>query len=401
LKPGSTLRRVRPLSKLILTIVAIVGALCLGLFLGGNPKYLPSELREIFVEDERALRAEILDTIDDSFYREVDDDALDEASYKGIVRELDDRFSHYFTPEEAEVFNQSVSGRFEGVGMSVREHRRGLLVASVFDGSPAQKAGIAKGDVITHVDGRSIAGQPTDISTAKIKGKPGTKVRLTVLPGGAVKRRRTIEVERASISIPVVTAELATRRGVKLAHVRLGQFTAGAHGELRSRIDRLLERGARGVVLDLRENGGGLLREAVLVSSIFVDEGTIVSTKGRRRPERKLEAEGTPIDEDIPVVVLVDGGSASASEIVTGALRDLDRATIVGERTFGKGVVQEVEPLSNGGALDLTVASYYLPSGENISDKGIPPQVKARDRPRTERDEALPVALDKLLEKIE
>ena len=120
----------RSFAKLIATILAVVGALCVGLFLGGNPKYLPSELRDVFVEDERAVRAEILDTIDDSFYKKVDEDALDEASYKGIVRELDDRFSHYFTPDEAKLFNQSVSGRFEGVGMTVREHRRGLLVAA-------------------------------------------------------------------------------------------------------------------------------------------------------------------------------------------------------------------------------------------------------------------------------
>lgn len=391
----------RPLAKLILPIAAILGTLCVGLFLGGNPKYLPVELRDIFVEDERATRAEILDTIDDSFYKKVDEDALDEASYKGIVRELDDRFSHYFTPDEYDLFDQAVSGRFEGVGMTVREHRRGLLVASVFEDTPADKAGIRKDDVITHVDGESIAGEPTDISTAKIKGKPGTKVRLTALPGGARKRKRTIEVERASISIPVVEGELVTRRGVSVAHVRLSQFTSGAHGELREEIERLLDRGAKGVVLDLRENGGGLLREAVLVSSIFIEDGTIVSTRGRRRPEQKLEAEGNALDADIPLVVLVDGGSASASEIVTGALRDLERATVVGERTFGKGLVQEIHRLSNGGALDLTVSSYYLPDGENISDKGIKPQAKARDRPRTERDEALPVALDELVEKIE
>jgi carboxyl-terminal processing protease len=392
---------VRPLAKLIVTILAIVGALCAGLFLGGNPKYLPDELRDVFVEEERATRAEILDRIDDSFYKKVDEEALDEASYKGIVRALDDRFSHYYTPKETELYDEAIEGRFEGVGMTVREHRRGLLVASVFEDSPAEKAGIHKDDVITQVDGKSIAGQPSDISTAKIKGKPGTTVRLTLLPGGVAKRRHTIEVERASITIPVVRGRMATRRGVKVAHVWLGQFTSGAHGQVRKEIDRLVKRGAKGVVLDLRENGGGLLREAVLVSSIFIEDGTVVSTKGRRRPEQKYEAEGTAIDGDIPVVVLVDRGSASASEIVTGALRDLKRATIVGERTFGKGVVQEVEPLSNGGTLTLTASSYYLPSGENISDKGIKPQVRAHDRPRTDRDEALPVALDELVEKIE
>ena len=391
----------RPLVQLIVTVTAIVVAVCLGLFLGGNPKYLPEDFRDIFVEDERAVRTEIIEKIEDGFYKDVDEDALNQASYKGIVRELNDRFSHYLTPEEADIFNQAVSGRFEGVGMTVQEHPRGLLVATVFEGSPAEKAGIRKDDVITHVDGASIAGESTDVSTAKIKGKPGTSVRLTVLPGGVKKKRRTVEVERASIEIPLVQADLETHAGTKIANLRLLSFSSGAHGTLREELDPLIDKGAEGVLLDLRGNGGGLLREGVLVSSVFIEKGTIVSTKGRRRAEQVYEAEGDAIDGDIPVVVLVDGGSASASEIVAGALRDSERATLAGERTFGKGVFQELEPLSNGGALDLTVGSYFLPSGENISKTGIKPEVKARDRPRTRRDEALPVALDALVEKIE
>ena len=386
---------------MILTILAIVGALCAGLYLGGNPEHLPTEISDIFVEDDRAVRAEIIEAIEDGFYKEVDEDALNQASYKGIVRELDDRFSHYLTPEEAKLFNQSVSGRFEGVGMTVQEHPRGLLVASVFDGSPAKKAGIHPDDVITEVNGDSIAGEPTDVSTAKIKGKPGTTVRLTVQAGGNKKKQRTIEVERASIEVPIVQAEIETSQGKKYGYIRLLSFTSGVHGRLREEIDKLIDQGAEGVILDLRGNGGGLLREAVLVSSIFVEDGTIVSTKGRRRPEREFEAEGDAIDEDIPIVVLVDRGTASASEIVSGALRDKHRATLVGERTFGKGVFQELETLSNGGALDLTVGSYYLPSGENISRTGIMPEVKARDRPRTMQDEAIPVAVEALVEEIE
>jgi carboxyl-terminal processing protease len=392
---------VRPFVQLIVTISAIVVAVCAGLFLGGNPTYLPQELRDIFVEDERAVRAEILEAIENGFYKDIDEDALDQASYKGIVRELDDRFSHYLTPDEADLFNESVSGRFEGVGMTVREHPRGLLVASVFERSPAEKAGIHTDDVITHVNRESIAGESTDVSTAKIKGKPGTSVRLTLLEGGAKKKRRTVEVERASIELPIVEAEIERHDGVKLANVRLLSFTSGVHGKLSEELDGLLDKGAQGVLLDMRGNGGGLLREAVLVSSIFIEDGTIVSTKGRRRAERVYEAEGDAIDEDIPVVVLVDRGSASASEIVAGALRDTDRATLAGERTFGKGVFQELEPLSNGGALDLTVGSYFLPSGENISRTGIKPELKARDRPRTMQDEAFPVALDALVEQTE
>jgi carboxyl-terminal processing protease len=162
----------------------------------------------------------------------------------------------------------------------------------------------------------------------------------------------------------------------------------------------VLDDGAQAIVLDLRGNGGGLLSEAVLVSSVFIEDGKIVSVRGRERPERTENAEGDAIDQDIPVAVLVDGGSASASEIVTGALRDRGRATVVGTHTFGKGLVQEVEPLSNGGYLDLTVANYYLPGGKTISTSGLKPQVKAFDKPRTKRDEALPVALDVLAGKL-
>ena len=169
---------------------------------------------------------------------------------------------------------------------------------------------------------------------------------------------------------------------------------------LRREIDKLLRQGAEAIVLDLRGNGGGLLSEAVLVSSIFIEDGKIVSVRGRHRPERTQDAEGDAIDENIPVVTLVDGGSASASEIVTGALRDRNRATVVGTRTFGKGLVQEVEQLSNGGVLDLTVANYYLPGGKTISTRGIKPQVRAADDPDTDRDEALPVALDELLREL-
>ncbi len=153
-------------------------------------------------------------------------------------------------------------------------------------------------------------------------------------------------------------------------------------------------------MFDLRGNGGGLLSEAVLVSSIFIEDGEIVSVRGRNRPERTQDAEGDAIDEKIPVVTLVDGGSASASEIVTGALRDRERAKVVGTRTFGKGLVQEVEQLSNGGVLDITVANYYLPGGKTISTRGIKPQIRATDDPDTDRDEALPVAIDELLREL-
>jgi carboxyl-terminal processing protease len=270
-------------------------------------------------------------------------------------------------------------------------------VLGVFDGSPAKQAGIVRGDLITAVVGRSIAGVSSDLATARIKGEPGTTVKLAVSKPGS-KDSRTLTLTRKTVQVPIVDGRIVERNGKKVAVVRLASFSSGAHGLLRKEIDKLLEQGAQGIVLDLRGNPGGLLTEGVLVSSIFVEDGEIVSVRGRNRPERTQTAQGDAIDEKIPVVVLVDGGSASASEIVTGALRDRKRATVVGVNTFGKGLVQEVEQLSNGGILDLTVANYYLPGGETITKKGIKPRVRAKDDPKTRRDEALPVALKTLLQ---
>jgi carboxyl-terminal processing protease len=210
-----------------------------------------------------------------------------------------------------------------------------------------------------------------------------------------------VSVKRARIEVPVASGRIVERDGHKLAVVELASFSSGAHGLLRAEIDRLLKKGAEGVVLDLRGNPGGLLTEGVLVSSIFIEDGKVVSVRGLHRPDREYDAEGHAIAKGVPVVVLVNGGSASASEIVTGALRDRHRAVVVGTRTFGKGLVQELQDLSNGGVLKLTVANYYLPGGETIGHSGIKPQVPARDNPDTPRDEALPVALDTLAKRVQ
>jgi carboxyl-terminal processing protease len=374
-------------------------ALAAGLYLGGHPSTLPGPIRDSFVEEDRALRSELVDTIRDNFYKPVDESKLDDASLRGIVDSLEDPYSHYLSPKEAQSFEESVSGQFEGVGMSVEKDNRGLRVLNVFGGSPAANAGIRKQDLILSVNGRSIAGLSSDVATGRIKGPTGTKVQLEVFTPGR-SDSRTVSVKRERIHVPVATARVVERGGHRIGVVRLLGFSSGAHGVLRRKLNKVLDDGAEGLVLDLRGNGGGLLSEAVLVSSVFIEDGEIVSVRGRERSERTETAEGDAIDPDIPVVVLVDGGSASASEIVTGALRDRGRATVVGTNTFGKGLVQEVEPLSNGGYLDLTVANYYLPGGKTISTRGLKPQVKAVDKPRTKRDEALPVALDALAGKL-
>ena len=379
-------------------IVAAAALLLGGIWLGGHPESLPDPIRDAFVTDDRGLRAELQDAIEEDFYKQVDDSQLEQGSLKGIVQSLDDRFSNYLTPEETEQFQQSVQGRFEGVGMNVDRDKRGLRVLNVFEDSPAERAGIAKGDFITEVDGRSIAGLSAEVASARIKGPAGSRVALQVVDPETF-RPRTLKLRRKRIQVPVATGRIVERDGRKLGVVELATFSEGAHGRLRQEIDELLEAGAEGIALDLRGNGGGLLQEAVLVGSIFIEDGVIVSTKGRTKAERKYDAAGGAIDADLPVVVLVDRGTASAAEIVAGAIKERKRGTVVGTRTFGKGVFQEVQPLSNGGLLDITVGQYYLPNGENIGNKGVRPTVRARDDGDTVRDEALPVALDALAEK--
>ena len=368
-----------------------------GLYLGGHPGKLPDPLRDAFVEDERSIRAELIESIENDYYKDVDEKRLENESLKGIVKALNDRFSAYYTPSEAKEFRQSLSAEFEGIGVTVQEDKRGLKIVSVFEKTPAERAKIRKSDLIVGVNGKSIAGVPSDVATGRIKGRAGTKVKLSILSEGRGKARE-VEVERAKIDVPIAKGEMRERDGVKIAHVRLATFSEGAHAAVRRELEPLIRRGAKGIVLDLRGNGGGLLTEAVLVSSLFVEDGLIVSTKGRSRPERKFEAEGSAVAPDLPMVTLVDGGSASASEIVTGALRDRGRATVVGEKTFGKGVFQEIKFLSDGSILELTVGSYFLPKGANLANNGIPPQVKARDLPKTRRDEALPVAVRRVAE---
>jgi carboxyl-terminal processing protease len=212
-------------------------------------------------------------------------------------------------------------------------------------------------------------------------------------------KSRDVTLTRREVNIPQVVGHIETVNGVKLGYVRLAGFFPGAHGELRKKVESLYSQGARGLVLDLRGNGGGLLTEAVLVSSIFVPNGTIVSTHGRTQSTKTFEAAGDPLPRH-PMVVLINGDTASASEIVTAALEQSGLATVVGTTSFGKGTFQEVMPLKNGGALDLTVGEYLTRDGSSINGTGIAPQVKAKDKPQTKPDEGRQRALQVLAQKL-
>jgi carboxyl-terminal processing protease len=385
----------RPRSTLLLAALLPV-ALVLGLWLGGHPDRLPAPVRSAFVDDDVDTLDRALDFIEEGYYRRVDRDRLLDDSLEGAVGKLDDRFSTYLDPAEYRRFRDSSHGEFSGIGVEVTEVAAGLRVTRVFARAPAARAGLRRGDLIVAVGRRSLAGRASSETTALIRGRPGTSVTLTVRSGS---RRRVVRVRRARVDAPSVTSAVRRVGGTRVGVVELTGFTTGVHGEVRSAVERLRRRGARAIALDLRGNGGGLLEEAVLVASVFVPEGPIVSTDGRGRERRVYRATGSAIPARMPVVVLVDDGSASASEIVAGAIQDRGRGRVVGTRTFGKGVFQEVRELPNGGALDITVGEYFTPKGRNLGGggtrrgAGIRPDVPARDDPDTRRDEALDAAL--------
>jgi carboxyl-terminal processing protease len=398
--PSSTSRRPQLASVLAALLPILLAA---GLYLGGHPDDLPTFLRRAFVKgNQSGVVAEAIERISHDYYRPIPTAKLDNASVSGLVASLGDRFSHYLTPFEYREFN--APPHFAGIGVVVDPQKRGLLIGRVFDSSPASRGGLKAGELIVGVGDRRLAGLDAEAATALIKGQPGTDVVLKIESGKAPRTTRTVKLTRATVSEPVVASETRTEKGKKVGVVALATFSPGAHGEVRTAVEHELHTGAQGLVFDLRANGGGLVEEAQLIASIFIEKGTIVSTRGRTQPSQTLSAVGDAISAKIPMVVLVDSNTASAAEIVTAALQDHHRATVVGTHTFGKGVFQEEEPLSNGGALDITVGEYFTPDGRNLGGggvkqgAGITPEVKVPKG--VDGNHGLNVALETLAAKV-
>jgi carboxyl-terminal processing protease len=378
--------------------VALVAFLAAGIYLGGHPSKLPGFAREALTEEPTSLVGEAAEIIKGNYFRKVGDTELGNASLQGMVRELrkrhKDRFSDYFSPENLEGFNQQIEGRFSGVGLSVVSVKKGLHVAKVFHGSPAEGAGIEAGQTIVSVDGESIAGLNSTEATNKIKGPEGSEVTLGVFDPKAKKTTEKTMV-RAEVELPNVEARLFTTDGKKIGYVRLFSFSEEASEQLAHGIEKVDKEGAEGLVLDLRENPGGLLEEAVRTASLFLPEGEVVVTTKSRTKGDSTKKSGSGKIVDVPFDVLIDRGTASAAEILTASLQDDAGATVVGTRSYGKGVFQEEHGLANGGALKLTVGEYFTPNGENLARTGgIHPEVKAVDNPKTAVDEARLKALE-------
>ncbi len=325
-------------------------------------------------EDEYSyfrLFTDVLKIVKENYVEEPKIKDLIYGALSGMVSALDP-FSTFFPPDKYKEFMEETEGEFGGVGIEISMEKGRPIVVAPIEGTPAFKAGLRAGDIIIAVDGEDTFGKTLLDIVKKIRGKPGTKVKLTIMRKG-LDKPITVEITRAIIKIESV-------KYVKygdIGYIKITQFQHHTSRDLRKAVKDLTAQGVQGFIIDLRNNPGGLLSEAVKVSDIFLPEGKlIVYTKGRRDEEKYYAKEEPLIPEYVPVVVLINKGSASASEIVTGALQDHKRAIIVGEKSFGKASVQNIIPLEDGSALKLTVAYYYTPAGKLIHKKGIEPDIK-------------------------
>jgi carboxyl-terminal processing protease len=378
--------------RLVLAILAVL-AVATGTFTLGYAIGERNERRQILGTEVDTGRG--LQTVRDAF-REIrrssveppSEEELARGAIKGMVevlkRRADDPYALFYSPKGYRSFRELTTGQFSGIGVWLKQGGGSLEVDLVLPRTPARRAGLESGDVIRSIDGAPVDKMTTDEAVTRIKGPEGTEVDLGIERDGAML---DFMITRATIDLPNLRARLTTD---DLGYMRLFGFARGAAGQVRSKVDSLIDKGAEGIVLDLRDNGGGLFSEAIDVASVFIENGKIVTYRERSSPEVTYEAEGDAYQE-IPLVVLVNEGTASASEIVAGALQDQERAIIVGMTTYGKGSVQEVVPLPDQSALKLTTAAYMTPDGSDIDGEGIEPDVEVDAEPSEQRERAVEI----------
>lgn len=290
-----------------------------------------------------------------------------------MVAKLGDRYTEFYDPQEFKALNSDISGNLSGVGLELAENEKtkALTVVAPIEGTPAFKAGILPGDLIVQINDQITQGMKIEDAVKRIVGPVGTKVVLTIKRGS---QSQTFKLTRANIAIHPVTYNTQTTRVGKIGYIRLPEFTQTAPAQMHRAIEALEKQQVQGYVLDLRSDPGGLLDASLQIASMWLKQGAIVSLVNRDQVKDSYNASGHPLTNK-PLVILVDKGSASASEILSGALQDDNRATLVGTRTFGKGLVQAVEPLDDGSGLKLTIAKYYTPKGRDINHVGIAPDI--------------------------
>ena len=345
------------------------------------------------------LFSEVLETIQNEYVEDVDQAEAMESAINGLLQSLDP-YSSYMNQETFEESQSETSGEFGGLGIEVSMEAGVVKVITPIDETPAARAGIKAGDYIVKINAQQVRGKTLMEAVNLMRGPVGTSIEITVRRKG-LKKAKIFKITREIIEIKSVISKLIDN---KVGYLRLRAFNQNSSDQLKKEISKI-EKNKKlvGYILDLRNNPGGLLTQAIEISDFFLDDGEIVSTKGRKNKEnRKFFARKGDRIKGKPLIVLINNGSASASEIVAGALQDQKRAVLLGEATFGKGSVQSIIPLKNKGALRLTISKYYLPSGKSISEVGVLPDIKIEEKGEefsinTETDNQLNYAIKLLI----
>ena len=369
---------------LLIIISAVIGAcVCFGVIKAvsfvGTGSLSGSQDAKAFQERYKELD-EVYQRIQKNYYKDVDPEKLIIGATKGMVNSLGDQYSSYMTKSEYEQWYSTVTGEYEGIGVTFVMEKKGEgEVILVNENSPAEAAGIKPGDVMTKVDGKEY--KDSDKMSEAIRGKGGTSVKITYKRNG---KEKTVSIIRDKIVSVSVTSEMLSGN---IGYIRILSFEASTDEDFKAALESMEKKKVKGLVIDLRDNGGGLVDSASRIADMLLGKCNITYLQNREGKKEFIDSDASKTD--LPYVVLVNGNSASASEIVTAAIKDNKGGKIVGTKTFGKGIVQSTEQLDDGSALELTVLQYFSPNGHAIHKKGIKPNYVVKDNPKTKADEQL------------
>ena len=398
----------KKIGKVLLAFLLVIGIGFTGFTLGKNS----SKDNPLISKDNQKHMAQMeamKELIDENFLFDYDDKQLYDGSLKGMFENLGDPYTAYYTKDEFDKLMEDVNGKYAGIGVAVQASEEGYIKAiSVFDESPAKKAGIKVGDFITKVDDVSYSSEQLEEAVSKIRGNVGEKVKITVLRKNdeGKAEEKDIEVERADVKVDTVESKIVEKDDKKIAYIKIKQFEDVTKEEFAKELKAVKDEGIDGIVMDLRNNPGGNLDVCLAVADTFLDEGLIVSTVDKKG-EKIVEKSDKEMDKT-PMTVLINENSASASEILAGAFKDRNRAKIVGKTSFGKGIVQKLFPLDDGSGVKITISEYFTPNKTKIHKIGVKPDIevenknedKALDIEKLDEDDQFNKALETLLEEI-
>lgn len=394
--------------KFLLALILVAGIGFTGFTLGQNASFTSqTSTRDAeHIAEMKGLKG----LLDQNFLFDYDEDQIYEGSLKGMFANLGDPYTSYYTPDEFKKLMESLNGRYSGIGLSVQASKEGYIKAvSVFDNSPAKEAGIEPGDYITKVNGKAYGASQLEEAVAEIKGEPGTEVTLTILrteEGKTDSKEFDIKVSRADVSVDTIDDDILEIRDKKIGYIHIKAFDDITWQDFSDSYSKLMAQDIDGLVLDVRNNPGGALDVVINIADNFLDEGVIVTTKDKNGKEVVEKSDASA--SDIPMVILQNENSASASEILAGAMKDRGRAKVIGTQSFGKGVVQKVFNLENGAGAKITISEYFTPNGTQINKVGVTPNIEVSSEEDLDlskmdfkNDKQFVTALNELLKELE